>query len=64
MHLRWVKLGVCLAALGALLSWPLWDAARGDGPDAEPRSNCLALLVFASMLWSLEVGQRGGGKCW
>ncbi|GLC41066.1 hypothetical protein PLESTB_000947200 [Pleodorina starrii] len=48
-HLRWIKLAASFVALAVLLNVDIWKAAED-----QPKKNCLALLVFASMLWSLE----------
>nr|BCL66194.1 low-affinity phosphate transporter [Volvox reticuliferus] len=49
VHVRWVKLVACCAVFAMLLNVELWHGAEN-----QPRNNCLALLAFASMLWSLE----------
>ncbi|KAG2486184.1 hypothetical protein HYH03_015147 [Edaphochlamys debaryana] len=48
-HARWLKLGFALAVFGIMLQYEVWP-----GPENAPRNGCLALLVFASLLWSLE----------
>nr|ADI46909.1 PTC1m [Volvox carteri f. nagariensis] len=49
LRLRWAKLAACCAVFIVLLNIEIW-------PDSEngPKNKCLALLIFASMMWSLE----------
>nr|ADF43123.1 PTC1p [Chlamydomonas reinhardtii]ADF43163.1 PTC1m [Chlamydomonas reinhardtii] len=48
-HARWLKLALSVAVFVVLANVEVWPGAEN-----EPRNNCLALLVFASLLWSLE----------
>ncbi|GFR50479.1 hypothetical protein Agub_g12739 [Astrephomene gubernaculifera] len=48
-YIRWLKLAASCLVFALLLHVEVWP-----GEANRPRNNCLALLVFASMLWSLE----------
>ncbi|KAG2437638.1 hypothetical protein HYH02_011277 [Chlamydomonas schloesseri] len=48
-HARWLKLAGAVLVFLVLANVQVWPGAEN-----EPRNNCLALLVFASLLWSLE----------
>ncbi|KXZ57061.1 PTC1 protein [Gonium pectorale] len=47
--LRWGKLAMSCLVFAIMLNINVWP-----GEENEPRNNCLALLLFASLLWSLE----------
>nr|BCL66262.1 low-affinity phosphate transporter [Volvox reticuliferus] len=56
VHVRWVKLAACCAVFVMLLNVEIWQHPEDqpNHPEDKSKNNCLALLVFASMLWSLE----------
>ncbi len=54
--MRWAKLALCCVVFAILLNVDFYKENDMEPPDVQRAKNkCLALLVFASMLWSLEV---------
>nr|BBC28486.1 low-affinity phosphate transporter [Eudorina sp. NIES-3984]BBC28497.1 low-affinity phosphate transporter [Eudorina sp. 2006-703-Eu-15] len=53
-HERWAKLVFCCAVFAILLNAELYKDPEEPKWQREAKNNCLALLVFASLLWSLE----------
>ena len=52
-HARWAKILGSLLVFAVLANVEVWP-----GEQNEPMNNCLAVLVFVSLLWSLEVRSR------
>ncbi|KAJ3023248.1 low-affinity phosphate transporter [Thoreauomyces humboldtii] len=47
IHWQWLKVALCIGTFIFLLLYPTFEAVE--------QRNCLAILVFASLLWAMEV---------